>query len=345
MQGFKNFVVKNKAITFFFLVLLAGFAYYFWLHRKPYTQNAFLIANVRPISPFVPGYITDIYVKNNQNVKKGEKLFSLYAEPYKLTVEKLQNSLDAAEYNVKSLEEQMLKDQATIKEKTYQYENAQYHAKLATDLSQKEAVAMQTAETRQREEQAAQAALEIAKISMLVTQQQLNSAKSNVKSIKAELRNAEIELEETTIYANGDGTICNMYMSVGAYVTPGKAIFSFIETGKWWVQANFKETELAYLREGQKAQIRLWQYPWKIFSGTVDQIGWGVNRQSESREAVPVVERENEWFLLPQRFPVQIAIDNPDPSTPFHLGGSAYVIVETKTNQFSEIFWQLWNFF
>jgi multidrug resistance efflux pump len=95
------------------------------------------------------------------------------------------------------------------------------------------------------------------------------------------------------------------------------------------VQANFKETVLRHVKPGMKARITFPMYPGQEFTGTVETLGWNVNRQQSARNGLPVVEKENEWFLLPQRFPVQIALDQPPPDYPLHVGQSANVQIQT----------------
>ncbi len=342
LTNVKYFISKNKTICSFILLLLLGFGWYLWIHRRPYTQNAFVVANVRPVSALVPGYITDIYVNNNQPAKKGAKLFTVFEAPYKLAVDTLQNSLKSAGFQLSMLKEQSKRDAAQIKERDFQFKNAQYKAMQAAELYKTKAVSQKEAENYLRLEQAAAASLQMARAELAMTLESINGAKANIKKIQAELEISKINLSQTTVYARANGIVCNMFTAVGTYVKPGQSLFAFVETDKWWVQANFKETELPNLREGQKADIKLWMYPGKIFNGVVDKIGWGVNRQlTSSDNAMSEVIKENEWFLLPQRFPVQILIVDPDPEYPLHMGSSAYVSVDVDSEEFRQIIWQI----
>jgi len=136
-----------------------------------------------------------------------------------------------------------------------------------------------------------------------------------------------------------------MYLTPGTYVNPGDVLFAFIDTDKWWVQANFEETELSNIEEGQKVSVKLWQYPGKVFEGAVTATGWGVQRRKMSdKSGMPIVEKENEWFLLPQRYPVQIKLLNIDKKYKLHPGGTAWVRVHTSAKPIRQFFWQYLQF-
>ncbi len=339
-------VKKNKVISLFILMLIIGFAYYFWLHRKPRTDNAFVVANIRPVSSLVSGHITDIYVTNNQKVKKGDKLFTVYKKPYELAVRSMENQLLAEQYNSNALKEQIKQGKLQIKVAKSEYENALYLANQADTLYKTRSVSQKEAEKLDKVRDEAKAKLDIAVSGLTINEQLYNRSIATCNDLAARLDDAKVQLELTTIYAQSGGIISNMFITEGTYANKGVALFSFINTDKWWVQANLKETELGNVSEGQKVSIRLWLYPTHKFTGIVDNIGWSVNRQiTSAHNALPQVEKENEWFLLPQRFPVQIRlIDHDNEKYPLHVGASATVVVETEASEFIELLWQfgLW---
>jgi membrane fusion protein, multidrug efflux system len=341
-----KFIAKNKVLSFFILLLIFGFGYYFWLHRHPRTDNAFVVANIRPVSSLVNGHITDIYVVNNQKVKKGDKLFTVYKKPYELTVESFKNQLIAEKYQAAALKEQIKKSKLQIKEAKAEYQNTVYLADQADTLYKTRAVSQKSAEKLDRARDEAKAKLDMAVSTLTIDEQLYNRSVAICSDLAAQFDNAKVNLALTTIYAQSNGLISNMFISKGTYANNGVPLFSFIDTEHWWVQANLKETEIGNVKSGQKVNIRLWLYPRHLIKGVVDNIGWNVDRQlTASKNALPLVKKENEWFLLPQRFPVQIKITDHDNETyPLHVGASATVTVETGASEFIELFWQfgLW---
>lgn len=341
-MSLKRFYKRNKVLVILTIILLIFLAYYIYLHRHPRTDNAFLVANVRPVSAFVPGHITNIYVRNNQRVSKGDKLFTVFQKPYKLQVKKLQSQINSAKYKLDALKQQLVVSELTIRSKEASYKNTDYLARQALTLDYTHAVADKEAEQRVQDREVAREELLIAKANYIMTRQNINEEEENVASLTAQLEDAEVDLSLTTVYAQSNGIISNMYVSVGTYAETGKALFSFVDTDTWWVQANLKETELNNVTTGQKVWIKLWLYPDRVFEGEVGDIGWNVNRLiTSSTNYLPEVENENEWFLLPQRFPVQIKITDKDiKNYPLHMGASATVVVDTSDNIFRHLFWK-----
>ena len=131
-----------------------------------------------------------------------------------------------------------------------------------------------------------------------------------------------------------------MMISPGSYCKPGEILFAIIDTSNWYIQANFKESELSEIRPGTKAVIRLRQYPEKIYYGTVESSRLSAERRKTDRQSgMTEVTKNNVWFPLPQRFPVQIKINNPDDLLNF--GASAYVTLDIPSRPFRQFFWEL----
>ena len=128
------------------------------------------------------------------------------------------------------------------------------------------------------------------------------------------------------------GVIDNMYVSVNTPITIHQPVFTFIDTSNFYIQANFNETDLRNVRSGDDVYIILRMYYFdKIFHGKVANSLWAAERQkTATKSQIQLVNNENEWLLLPQRFPIQIKILDPDPNYPLNPGASAYVYVSTK---------------
>ncbi|WP_440617658.1 HlyD family secretion protein [Cysteiniphilum sp. 6C5] len=166
---------------------------------------------------------------------------------------------------------------------------------------------------------------------------ELQLLKTKVKATQIKVQQAQLavdvaksQLAATKVYAVENGIVSNLFLAKGTLVHAYQRLFSFIDTSQWWVQANFKETDLADVKKGDKATIRLRMYMGnKVYQGTVADTNWAVGRRAvDSADLLQSVPQENQWLLLPQRFPVMIKIDNPDPNFPLHVGASAYVKIE-----------------
>ena len=326
------------------LILLLGGAtvYYFYWHWHPFTQNAFLFADTRPVSPLVEGYVTEIYVKNNQFVKKGTPLFRTFTPPYTLKCRQLRHSVEETESAILALDARIEGAKSRILGLESALANAKYLADRAELMYRKAAVSQEYAEERLRARETAEETVRTAVHEKQALEHSRTAAAASLKRLKAELELAEIYESQTLVCALGDGYVTNLSISPGGYYRPGDVLFGFVETGVWFVQANFKESELSELKKGSTARIWLRQYPGRKFRGVVEELGFGTERRHSSRiTGLPVVEKENEWFLLPQRYPVQIRIQDPPAEPLFHVGASAYVELDSLARPIRQFFWQM----
>ena len=97
-----NFLRKNSLFLSVIILLLLIVIYWCYWHFKPFTANAFVFADTRAVSPLVEGFITEIRVKNNQFVRKGELLFVVFQEPYKLKIEELKSEIKRLNFEIKT---------------------------------------------------------------------------------------------------------------------------------------------------------------------------------------------------------------------------------------------------
>lgn len=341
----KLFVRRNLVLLFFFLLLAVGFLFYLYMNRRPFTNNGFLVANVRPVSAFVPGYVTEINVSNNQRVRKGDEMFQIYKAPYELEVKRLEDELTAMNARLVKSKSDIVKNEQLEAKAKAAVDNAKYLSEQATTLADKHAVAEKDAEQRQEQLSEAKSGLNAAQAELDESKAASDEIAAQIKSLENQLANAKINLAETTIIAREDGIVTNLFVGMGTYLKTGDPICAFVETDEWWVQANFKETDLSRVKVGDAAEIRLWIYPDKVFHGEIESVLWNVNRQRSAQgNYLQEVEKENEWFLLPQRLPVTIKIADPDPENhPFHVGASASVVIDAENPVVSEIFWLMRN--
>lgn len=157
------------------------------------------------------------------------------------------------------------------------------------------------------------------------SQAQAEQAAARIAQFEAAVRQAELDLSYTKIYAPASGRITRKSVEPGDYVQAGQILFSIV-SGRVWVVANFKETQLRYMRPGQPARITVDAYPDRVFNGHVDSI------QAGSGAAFSLLPPENatgNYVKVVQRVPVKILIDEP-PDPDHVLGPGMSVVPEVK---------------
>ncbi|HEV2613774.1 MAG TPA: HlyD family secretion protein [Gammaproteobacteria bacterium] len=157
-------------------------------------------------------------------------------------------------------------------------------------------------------------------------QGQLDQLRAALKVAEAQLATAQINLLYTQIYAPNDGYITNFILRQGQVIQATTPQFALVENKEWWINANFKETDLGRIKSGQSAKISIDIYPGITFKGIVQ----GVSRGSGAVfSLLPPEDATGNWVKVTQRFPVRVDFVNPDPKYPLRMGASGTVTVNT----------------
>lgn len=197
----------------------------------------------------------------------------------------------------------------------------------ARKAEQAAADTLQQIESQVGEARARLASAKAAPEQVAYSRAQTEQAAAQIAQMEAAQRQAELNLSYTKIYAPETGRITRKSVEPGAYVQVGQTLFSIVPD-QFWVVANFKETQLEYMRPGQPATVRVDAYPDKPFKGHVDSI------QAGSGAAFSLLPPENatgNYVKVVQRVPVKIVIDEaPDPNRVISPGMSVVPEVEVR---------------
>jgi multidrug efflux system membrane fusion protein len=323
------------------LVLLAiGLAIYvIWrVDTAPRTDDAYAYADTVNVAPEVSGRIIELAITDNQPVKKGDVLFRIDPRPHAAALAKAQASLTALDNEIVLTQRSVNAQAFGAAESGANVERARAAARQAADtlarlepLLGQEFVSAEQVDQARTAKRSADALLEAARFGA----QRASAAVSGVDAlvarrevIKAEIELARLHLEYTTVRAPCDGIVINLKNSEGQYAAAGHPVFTLANTSRWYVVANFRETELEHVKSGQSAQVYILSQPDRRFAGVVDSVGYGVFPDDGGLDAggLPKVPRSINWVRVAQRFPVRILVETPDPSL-FRIGASAVAIM------------------
>lgn len=156
----------------------------------------------------------------------------------------------------------------------------------------------------------------------------LATAEANVSHAKATLDQATLDLSWTKVTAPTSGWVTNVSLSAGDIVTANQPLFALISDDYFWVDANFKETELEDIHPGQLATIDVDMYPGHTFTGVVESISGGTGT---AFSLLPPQNATGNWVKVTQRIPVRVRILKPDPKYPLRIGSSAAVKIRLRS--------------
>lgn len=314
------------------LALIAGGAGW-WLTSggSVSTDNAYVQMDKVSVAAEVGGRITEVAVRDGQQVAKGQLLFRIDGEPYALTVAQATAAIDAAEVevgnlsasaNTSSVDIAAAREDVKFAEITFQRQAALmekgFTTKAAYDAA-RHAVAQARERVRQAEAAAAEARTKLAAGPS-------SGINPQVEAARVQRSQAQVNMGRTTVRAPSAGRIAQSdRLQVGQMMVAGLPAVTLVDTAHPWVEANFKETDLADMRVGQRAEISFDAYPGVKVRGHVLTIGAGTGSEFS---VLPAQNATGNWVKVTQRVPVRIAFDE-KPARDMIAGLSADVRVFT----------------
>ena len=329
----------NKKFIFIFatLILLGGsYGMYKYMHSLAHesTDDAQIEKNLNPIIPRVSGYVTKVYVKDNDFVKKGDTLFTIDNKDYLVKVEEAKAALAAAEGSYAASKADIGTAQANVSVSDANVQSAGGNIETAkirlnrasNDFERYANLYKNHSITKQQYEQAEAAKLEaqsqlkilqeqqkasayqknVASARSNVSSKQADVASSNIKRAQAILESAKLNLSYTTVIAAIDGQVSKIAIQPGQYLQPGQSLFYIINNSEAWVTANFKETQLNKMVIGQKVTLKVDAYPDTDFKGTITSFSPATGARFS---ILPPDNATGNFVKTIQRLPVKISID------------------------------------
>ena len=329
------------------IALIAG-AFWFVRHQtygkyQQSTEDAYLQADSVTVSARVSGYVSEVLVHENQDVKPGQPLLRIEAPDYPAQAAQGQAQINLASANAANAEALIGEQEAAIEQARAMLAAAQTKARFAAaEVARYAPLAATGAEPREKlatlRTQAAQAAQDVAaqrattqgaerRIASL--QAQIAQAKAQGQSARAQLEAAQRNVRDMVIRASVAGRVGDLSARVGQFVQPGLRLMSVVPVQQLYLEANFKETQLGLMREGQPAEIEVDALPGVTLHGHVASLAPGTGAQFS---LLPPQNATGNFTKIVQRVPVRIAIDA-DPSIKKLLlpGMSVGVSVDTRS--------------
>jgi membrane fusion protein, multidrug efflux system len=338
--GLRHLALAGLALA----ITLGGVGYgrYWWNVGRfiESTDDAYAGGNVTPVAPHVAGFVAQILVTDNQYVRAGQLLIRLDARDFQAAFAHAQATGDQRKAALAGLEAKYVLQQSMIRQAEADLTAKTAHATFTgEDAVRYRDLAATTFGTRQNAERAsaaneearsttkaAEAGLAAARQQLTVLDAQIAEARAGVAQAKADLETARLNLGYTEICSPIDGYVGNRAAQVGAYVANGAYLLSVIPAQGLWVDANFKEDQLAHMRRGQPAAVVADVLPGKTFQGHVESLAPGTGAVFS---VIPPENATGNFTKIVQRVPVRIALDDA-PLGQLRPGLSTTVSVDTK---------------
>lgn len=311
---------KGKRIialaVFSIVALAAGVLFFIYSVTYVSTDDAYIESHSVKISSKVPGNAIKLYFDDNQKVQKGQLLLQIDTDDYKVRNEQATAAVEGAKAQISVAEKQILQSKANLEQINAEINSIKAEYSLAeadlgryAKLYETNAASKQDLDRAMTNYKSVKSKLDSYAKKASAAQQQVSISSSqheiamaSIKQLKASVKKTNLDLSYTKIYAPASGIVTVKSVEEGDYIQTGQPLLSIVPD-KRWIVANFKETQLTNMKQGQPVSIKIDAYPDKKFIGRVDSI------QSSTGSATSLFPPENavgSFVKVVQRVPVKI---------------------------------------
>ena len=326
-------------------VVLAGSLYaYMAGGRYVTTDNAYVHAGKLTVATDVSGIVANVAVHESETVEKGQVLFTLDQEPFKI-------ALAGAEANLGTVRNQIVTQQATYRQKLAQIEQAKTDIGFYETAQQRQQDLLKRGVSAQATFDQAKRDLDTARERLLVAQHDAEAAlallggradapieqNANYLAAQAQVDKARRDLSRTTVLAPMPGIVTNVdALLPGEYLPAAQPAFSLVSTSDVWVEANPKESDLTNLKPGDAATVSIDAYPGREWHATVASLAPATGAEFS---VLPAQNATGNWVKVVQRVPIRLKVEMPAGAPPLRTGMSAHVEIDTgHRRQLADLF-------
>jgi multidrug resistance efflux pump len=360
MKQFRGYVLSTLIAL---AAIVAAAIMYSDYVTNPWTRDGQVRARVVQVASRVSGPIVQLPIRDNQQVAAGDLLFEIDRRTFEADLAGAQAKYDKTKDDLAALAQQVVAAEAGVEQyrsaisqaqsrldgATAKLEEAEANRERSRILFEKENIAKMRLESVERNylvdlatKEQSDAILLSSKSALLQSEANLAKAKADLgapgeenarlRAAKAALSNAKLNLDFTRVVATVDGFVTNLELQLGSQVVVNQPTLALIDSSSFWIDAYFRETQIAEIRPGQEAVVTLMSNPDLPLLGTVNSIGRGIAKAdgSTGSDLLPNVSPTFEWIRLAQRIPVRIELGKLPQDISLRVGATASVMVRTK---------------
>ncbi len=303
-------------------------------NRYVSTENAYVKSEIRTISTTIDGPVSEVAVKDNQQVAKGDLLFRIDPRPFEMTSAAAKAELANVRQRVISLRARFEQSQMEIEAADERIRYLEVTHKRNQNLHDEGIGSEATSQKTEHELTMARRQKNIAtQTSQIVLADLGGSVDVDYTQhplylqAEAKLRRAQLNLSYAEVRSPADGVLSKVGLEAGEYVEKGDSLFALVTTGAPWVEANFKEVQLTGIKVGQKATIVVDSFPDVVWRATVDSISPATGAEFA---ILPPQNATGNWVKVVQRIPVKLTFDKAQNRDRLRAGMTATVSIDTE---------------
>jgi len=344
--------IKRAALAFLAALGIAATAHFGhdYLTTGRYletTDDAYVKADSTIIAPKVSGYIAEVLVADNESVKAGQLLAKIDDRDFRTALSQAKADVAAAESAVRNLDAQITLQQPLIQQQAAEVDATEATLKFAReerarydDLMKSGSGTIQRAQQTDAALRAQTAQLQQGKAGLIAANQKIEvlatqraQAVAQVDRARAVEQQAALNLSYTRIKAPVDGTVGARSLRIGQYVQAGTQLMAVVPLDAVYVVANFKETQLTHVRNGQPVELYVDSFEKTVLKGHVDSLSPASGLEFA---LLPPDNATGNFTKIVQRVPVKIVLDGHGLTGLLRPGMSAVPTINTKSTVIAE---------
>ncbi|MEZ5528029.1 MAG: HlyD family secretion protein [Gammaproteobacteria bacterium] len=333
-----NVLIRNLIMLIFGPAVIAAISLWVYMHGGRYisTDNAYVKSEIITVSSEITGRVVEAIPNDNDRITKGQLLFRLDDQPYHIALAKAEANLVSVKASIEGEKADYQNDKLAIENAKTDVEFRRKEMERIRQLVASHSIPAAQFDQAEYAWQSASNALDTRKQSLQVARAKLidpelpSEQHPRYLQAVAELEKIKLDISHLEVRAPADGIAVNVNTHPGEYIMAGTELLSIVDDSHMWLEANFKETELTWVRPGQTVNVSIDAYPGKTWQARVSGI---MPATGSEFSLLPAQNSSGNWIKVVQRIQVNIALDEYDRDTPLAAGMSAVVDIDTERSR------------
>jgi multidrug resistance efflux pump len=328
---------RTGALVVVALIVVSLVLYFIGDRWTPYTSQARVQAFVVPVAAEVSGKVLSVHIHNDDDVRPQQPLFEIDPEQYTIALQRARSDYESVQQSVNAGAANVEAARASLRASRANLEMAEKDAARLERLYAEDpgAISIRRLEIAQSTRDESRSKVMRSQADLLKAQEsagEQGDANAQLKSARAAVEKAELDLARTRVVAPSAGTVTDLRVDTGNFAQAGAPVMTLIATHDLWISADLTENNLGHIDPGDEVAIVLDVLPGEVLKGRVRSIGGGVGTgQSSPPGTLPTVQNNRDWLRQAQRIPVIVEFDRSEAPrlSKARVGGQADVLVYT----------------
>lgn len=317
----------HRLLTVGGTILALFILYEVFTYFVAYTDDAYVRSDLVAVAPQVTGQIIEVHVVDNQDVKIGDKLFTIDPEPFQLVVNQWKAQIDRAAAQLKVAQEELALAQAALEVSTSAHTYAAQEQSRFSDLAKREFAPIAELDRANDELRRTRAEMKISTVAIAKAETDIGAHQAALELANAQLASAQWNLDRTVVHAPNNGAITNLTLRKGDMATLGVPNVGIVDADAWRIMANYKQYYIRDFKIGDTAWVWLDSAPWHFHKGRITGIARGFSRNPGIDKLLPYVAPTTDWIRLQRRIPVTIVLEELPPGYKLYMGADARIVI------------------